>query len=54
MEITPVAVLLIPLKVHIPVVVVPSVPVAMELAVLVLPMVFDEMMTLPVPVVLMP
>ena len=54
MEIIPVAALLMPLNVHTPVVVVPSVPMAMEFAVPVLPIVFDEMVKLPVPAVLMP
>ena len=42
MEIIPVAALLIPLKVHTPVVVVPLIPMVIELAVFVLPIVFDE------------
>ena len=54
MEIIPVAALLIPLNVQTPVVVVPLVPMAMEFAVAVLPMVFDERVKLPVPIVLMP
>ena len=51
MEITPVAALLIQFRVHTPVVVVPEMPMEMELAVAVLPMVFDEMVKLPVPAV---
>jgi hypothetical protein len=43
MEFIPVAALLMPLKVQTPVVVVPLIPMAIELAVLLLPMVFDEM-----------
>jgi len=53
METTPVAKLLMPLKVQIPVVVVP-VPTPMLFAVAVLPMVLPEMLKFPVPAVLMP
>lgn len=54
MLIIPVAALLIPVNVQTPVVVVPSVPMVMELEVVVLPIVFDEMVKLPVPAVWMP
>ena len=42
MDMIPVAALLIPLKVHTPVVVVPLIPMVTELDVLVLPIVFEE------------
>ena len=48
------AVLVMPLNVQTPVVVVPLIPMAMEFAVVVLPIVFDEMVKPPVPAVLMP
>ena len=54
MEITPVPVLFIPFRVQTPVAVIPSVPITMELTVLVLPMTLDEMVKLAVPAVLIP
>ena len=54
MEIVPVAALLIPVNVQTPVVVVPLRPMAIELAVVVLPIVFPEMVKPAVPAVWIP